>query len=143
MTFRNSTMLMNVFLYGMTNESNLFSQVFFFRKQFKRVKYPVQQKICRKYSDNKYILFFVAAVKIGPCITHCTRFIYSTSSILRVNYNFRLVYFIGFSSGYLYLWYKIIEKSSSQGNSINEECFGLSKFITVCRQTPAVGIQKQ
>ena len=105
-----------------------FHRFFFFSENSsKELNILFSRKFAVNMVTTNTFYFFVAAVKIGPCITHCTRFIYSTGSqkyaikrrILRVNYNFRLVYFIGFSSGYLYLWYKIILKSSSSGNSIN------------------------
>lgn len=44
MTFRNSTMLMNVFLYGMTNESNLFSYVFFSENSSKELNILFSRK---------------------------------------------------------------------------------------------------
>ena len=54
MTFRNSTMLMNVFLYGMINESDLFS-FFFSENSSKRVQY----KICRKHGDITNTFYFL------------------------------------------------------------------------------------
>ena len=44
MTFRNSTMLMKVFLYGMTNESNLFSYVFFSENSSKELNILFSRK---------------------------------------------------------------------------------------------------